>query len=157
MSLLTRTRTVSGLAAARTGITIALAALIVPIGLTGAFAQEPPTGTTTIDSAQVNRGGTVTVTYTVECSEGATIFGSGASVLQGTPDKGRFGGKEVFGGQGIDEIIPCDPDGVSLTVTVTAFSGRFVPGTATVFAGAFICNEFECIDASDTQEIRLRR
>ena len=137
------------------GIGLAIVAtLILPIGLTRASAQDALTVTTTIDSVQLNEDRTVTVTFTVECPEGATIIGHGASVQQST---GRFGQKEVSGGGGTSEDVQCDPDGVQFTQTVIADRGFFAPGRATVSAGAAACNEFDCVAGDDRQVVRLSR
>jgi hypothetical protein len=139
-------------------IAFALSALITPIGLTGAYAQSRPTITVEIDSTQLNRDRTVTVDFTVECSEDATITSSGADVQQSV---GRFGNQAVFGSDSTSQNVPCDEDGVQLTQTVIAFRGFFTPGRAVVSAGAQACidpSDFEtCNGDSDTQVVRLRR
>jgi hypothetical protein len=138
------------------GIGLAIVAtLILPMGLTRASAQDLPTVTTTIDSVQLNQDGTVTVTFTVECSEGATISSSFVTVTQST---GRFGQKEVSGAGGTNEAVQCDPDGVQLTQTVIAERGFFTPGRAVVSASAVACDEeFDCVGGDDRQVVRLSR
>jgi hypothetical protein len=132
-----------------------VATLILPMGLIRASAQDALTVTTTIDSVQLNEDGTVTVTFTVECSESATISSSLAFVTQSV---GRFGQKEVSGGAGSPETVQCDADGVQLTQTVIAESGFFVPGRAVVTASAVACDESGfCVGGDDRQVVRLRR
>jgi hypothetical protein len=144
-------KSIGGLAAA---ITIALATLTIPMGLTGASAQAPPTTTITIDSAKLNPDRTVTVTYTVSCSEGATIEGAFVEVRQTV---GRFGDKGVSGSSFKDISLPCDETGIQITQTVVAQSGFFTPGRATVFAEVAVCNEFDCFFPSTQQVVNLKR
>jgi hypothetical protein len=138
-------------------ITLTLAALILPISLIGAYAQDTEITTVTIDSVQLNEDRTATVTYTVECSEDATVFGSGVTVVQST---GRFGQKVVSGSGGSSEDVPCDENGVQLTQTVVPETGFFTPGRATITASAVACVDFSegpCDEDSDRQVLTLRR
>jgi hypothetical protein len=136
-------------------VTFALAALIMPIWLTGAFAQDTLTTTVTIDSAELNSDGTVTVTYTVECSEDATIRDRFASVQQSV---GRFGVRGVSGADFTSEDVPCDESGVQVSDTVIADSGFFAPGRAVVRVSAFACTAEGSCDGDDASEVvRLSR
>jgi hypothetical protein len=143
-------KSIGGLAAA---VTIALAALIVPVGLTGAYAQEALTATTTIDSVQLNPDRTVTVTYTVYCSEPATIEQTFVGVTQSA---GKFGNKAVSGGSFTDLELSCDETGTQITTTVVAETGFFTPGRAVVRVFADVCNEFECFTAHTEQVAKLK-
>src|SRR5215208_673639 len=136
-------------------ITLTLAALILPISLIGAYAQDTLIVTVTLDSTQVNQDGTVTVTYTVECSEDATITQGSATVTQSV---GRFGEKAVSG-SGATANVPCDENGVQLTNTVIAETGFFTPGRATVTVRADACTETftSCNGDTDSQVVRLSR
>jgi hypothetical protein len=136
-------------------VTFALAALIMPIWLTGAFAQDTLTTTVTIDSAELNSDGTVTVTYTVECSEDATILQQFVAVQQSV---GRFGVRGVSGEDFSSENVPCDENGVQLTQTVIASSGFFAPGRATVRVDAYACPaEGSCDSDQASEVVRLSR
>jgi hypothetical protein len=136
-------------------ITIALAALILPIGLTGASAQTAPTLTVTIDSAKLNKDRTVNVVYTVSCSEPATVVDGFVAIQQTV---GRFGTKGVIGQSSSAPNQPCDQAGTQITQTVIANVGFFTNGKATVYVAVRACNEnVECSDSSTQQLVNLRR
>jgi len=142
-------KSTGGLAAA---IMIALAALIVPMGLTKASAQESLTATITIDSVQLNRDRTLTVEYTVTCSEPATIT---FSLVRVTQSSGKFGNKVVSGSIFANPALPC---GETVTQTVVAETGFFTPGRAVVRVSADACNnDFECINVNTEKVANLKR
>ncbi len=86
---------------------------------------------TTIDSKTKE----LTVSGTVTCSEPLSVFVE-ASVRQ---DVGRFNTVQGFGGT----EVACEGE-TPFSFTVSTFEGRFGGGSATVDAGAFACNEFDC-------------
>jgi len=159
LNLLARTKRNGGLGAAA-GITVALATLIGPMGLTEVFAGEGlPSVTTTIDSVKLNKAGAVTVTFTVVCGadgDSGGITSDSVSVKQST---GKFGQKVVSGSAGSDNLADCivGDDPVTLTETVVADSGFFVSGKATVEATATVCSGSFCDSDSDEQAVKLKK
>lgn len=137
-------------------IPLALVVLALTMVFPETYAQSTLTTTATIDSAQLNRDGTVTVVFTVQCSEDATIVNDPVQVIQ---SNGRGGGIRVVGTDFNTDNVACDENGVQLTRTVVAQSGFFVPGRAVVQVFVTACtDEGFCSDEYIASEVvRLRR
>jgi hypothetical protein len=150
MNTHTRSRGIRGLTAP---ITLALAVLALSMGLPETYAQSTTfTTSATIDSVQLNRDRTVTVTYTVFCSEPA-IASPTVLVEQ---DAGRFGKKFVFGFEDTGGVA-CDPAGTQFTETISPQEGSFRAGRATVSILGEACVDFENCSRFDTEQVvRLR-
>jgi hypothetical protein len=132
--------------------TFALAALILPMGLTGASAQTLPV-TITVNSATVNQDGTATIVYTVSCSEPTTITQATLEVKQSS---GKWGSKQISGSDSTFDI-QCDQSGTQISETVVANTGFFTSGRAALFITVHGCTEFECGSFFFQEAIRLRR
>lgn len=133
------------------------AALVVvpaaPAAAAPATAAAPAAGATVdIKAGQVRllADGTVRVPIRVRCSA-VDAFEVGVGVTQG----GTFGGVTVVGGA----FPSCTGRWQSTSFVVTAESGSYVPGRATVtaYVAAYDPAEDEDIFVEDSAQVRLRR
>src|SRR6266511_1952193 len=126
------------------GLTIialcSISLLTLPIGLSSAFAQEPIL-TMSIDSATLNRDGTVTVTYSVSCSESGIVSNTATEIFQEprkiNQDKGL--GDDSWRGRRYGVVLDnatqyqCEPGiEIQITQTVVAVQGSFLPRNAVI-------------------------
>lgn len=140
-----------------------VAALAVGGGLTFALPALPAVGSHSPP----------TVTPTIEIGNRATLVAGGAAVLVKVevvcgPDGGPFAnvevtqavGNSIASGFGSEDDIVCDgtPQTVELLVAAEGFGGRaFRQGQALAEADLFLCDQFGCLTASDTEVIRIVR
>jgi hypothetical protein len=126
-------------------LTLGLLTVLVPAG--AASAQEITRLAIGDSATLLANGAAVRVPVTVMCSGGRGDVG--VSVAQRR-------GREVIRGSG-GAALTCDGRARTYNVVVFADFRPFKVGEAVAFASVFICSEFDCVFASTSEVIQIRR
>jgi hypothetical protein len=125
--------------------------LLLSLGMTVPAAQAQLSLQIDIEDATFDQGA-ILVTGTVTCSEPTDFTDISVRVRQ------PIGQRKSQEGDRFDSPGPCPgPQGLSFSILVAPFSGRYKGGTAYVFADTFGCNPNFCDGDADSQVFAIRK